>query len=71
MYVCLCHGVTDRQIRIAAANGCTTLEDLGALTGTGTGCGGCAQVAEAILGEAAVRPAAARALPLPMFAQAA
>ncbi|MBS0213021.1 MAG: (2Fe-2S)-binding protein [Proteobacteria bacterium] len=71
MYVCLCHGITDRQIRDAVTAGCSTLDDLGARTGAGTGCGGCTQVAEAILHETLARHATTRALPLPMFARAA
>lgn len=41
MYVCQCRAVTDRQIRGAVAEGCTTLRSVAAATGAGTGCGGC------------------------------
>lgn len=43
MYVCICHAVTDRQIDAAIAAGATTEDDVGAVTGAGTGCGGCLQ----------------------------
>ncbi|HAP51551.1 MAG TPA: (2Fe-2S)-binding protein, partial [Marinobacter adhaerens] len=29
MYVCLCHGVTDREIREAADNGVSSMRQLG------------------------------------------
>jgi bacterioferritin-associated ferredoxin len=41
MFVCQCRGVTDRQVRGAVAEGCTTLRSVAAATGAGTGCGGC------------------------------
>jgi bacterioferritin-associated ferredoxin len=41
VYVCQCRAVTDRQVRGAVAEGCTTLRAVAAMTGAGTGCGGC------------------------------
>lgn len=41
MYVCQCRGVTDRQVRGAVVEGCTTLRSVAAATGAGTACGGC------------------------------
>jgi bacterioferritin-associated ferredoxin len=41
MFVCQCEAVTDRQIRGAVAEGCTTVRSVAAVTGAGTGCGGC------------------------------
>lgn len=41
MFVCQCRAVTDRQIRGAVAEGCTTLRGVAAATGAGTACGGC------------------------------
>ena len=38
MYVCLCHGVTDRDIRQAVFDGAVTMRDLG----VATECGRCA-----------------------------
>ena len=57
MYVCLCHGVTDRTIREAAARGVSTLDALAAETGAGTCCGACRPLALEILAEPAL-PAA-------------
>jgi bacterioferritin-associated ferredoxin len=53
MYVCLCHGVTDRSIREAAARGASTLDALAAETGAGSCCGACRPLALAILQESA------------------
>ncbi|MDP4548106.1 MAG: bacterioferritin-associated ferredoxin [Marinobacter sp.] len=52
MYVCLCHGVTDRDIREAAENGASSVRQLGKELGVGTQCGRCASMARSILKEA-------------------
>jgi len=49
MYVCLCHGVTDRDIRAAADSGVTSMRQLGKELGVGTQCGRCAITAREIL----------------------
>ncbi len=67
MYVCICNGVTDRQIRDAADAGCASITELTMRTGVGANCGSCLESAEAILGEARNL----RELPLPMLSQAA
>jgi bacterioferritin-associated ferredoxin len=51
MYVCLCHGVTEREIRQTAAAGCTTMSELTMRTGCGAGCGSCVGMATEILSE--------------------
>jgi len=51
MYVCLCNGVTDLDIRHAAAAGCRTLGDLTMRTGCGATCGCCLSMAEDVLAE--------------------
>lgn len=51
MYVCLCHGVTDREIREAAENGCSSMRQLGRELGVGRQCGRCASTAREILRE--------------------
>lgn len=51
MYVCLCHGVTEHQVRQAAAEGCDSLHELTARTGVASGCGSCASTASEILAE--------------------
>ena len=42
MYVCLCSGVTDDQIRDAVQSGVTELSDLQERLGVATNCGICA-----------------------------
>jgi bacterioferritin-associated ferredoxin len=49
MYVCLCNGVTDREIRQTAAAGCRTMAELTMRTGCGAGCGSCVGVATALI----------------------
>ncbi|MBS3805780.1 MAG: bacterioferritin-associated ferredoxin [Oleiphilaceae bacterium] len=51
MYVCLCTGVTDHQIRAAAENGCSSMRQLGKELGVGRQCGRCACSAREILRE--------------------
>ncbi|WP_379654710.1 bacterioferritin-associated ferredoxin [Pseudoxanthomonas sp. UC19_8] len=49
MYVCICNGVTDHQIREAAANGCRTVSELTMRTGAGSTCGSCLDMAADLL----------------------
>lgn len=59
MYVCICAAVTDRQIKQAARDGATTVDDLAARLGVGTGCGCCRATAQQVLdAQAATTPAA-------------
>jgi len=51
MYVCLCNGVTEREIRQTAHNGCRTMAELTMRTGCGAGCGSCVCMATDILDE--------------------
>ena len=51
MYVCICEGVTDREIRQRAEMGCTSMRQLGKETGVGRCCGRCAPMARDILRE--------------------
>jgi bacterioferritin-associated ferredoxin len=51
MYVCLCHGVTDKAIREAAGAGASGLAELTAQTGCAGSCGCCAELALQILEE--------------------
>ena len=41
MYVCICEGVTEDQVRTAVACGARTIEDVGDSCAAGTGCGSC------------------------------
>ena len=49
MYVCVCHGVTDRDIRRAAAEGVREVHELTMRLGLGSGCGSCRDEAAAVL----------------------
>jgi len=42
MFVCVCNGVTERQIREAAYEGACSMTELSARLGVGAGCGACA-----------------------------
>ena len=61
MYVCLCHGVTEREIRQTAAAGCRTLPELTMRTGCGAGCGSCKDLAAELLEEAHAQSSVAHA----------
>lgn len=52
MYICICNGVTDREIREAISRGARRLEDLSRELGVATGCGSCACAAGELLGDA-------------------
>ncbi len=41
MYVCLCKGVTDAQVRAAVAAGAKDVADVSLACEAGAGCGGC------------------------------
>ena len=56
MYVCICNGITDSDIRRAAEAGCGSLSELTMRTGVGACCGSCVDTATALLEEA--RPVA-------------
>ena len=49
MYVCICNGVTERDIRQAAEAGCRSLPELTMRTGCGATCGTCLETAADIL----------------------
>lgn len=51
MYVCICQGVTDRQIREAAEEGASTMRHLRKELGVAACCGRCAPHAKALLDE--------------------
>jgi len=69
MYVCLCNGVTDHDIRRAVAAGCRTLGDLTMQTGCGANCGCCLEMAADLLAE--VSPFGSDAAPDPAALQCA
>jgi bacterioferritin-associated ferredoxin len=67
MYVCLCNGITDHEIRKVAEAGCTSLSELTMRTGCGACCGSCVEVATQLLEE--IHPVVS--LELPVLSQAA
>ncbi|HVI58047.1 MAG TPA: (2Fe-2S)-binding protein [Luteimonas sp.] len=52
MYVCVCNGVTDRDIRQGAQAGCGSMAELTMRTGCGACCGSCVEMATRLLEEA-------------------
>ena len=68
MYVCSCNGITDRDIRAAAANGISSLAELTRETGCAGDCGSCAGMASEILTTAVGRRVFALPLPLAVAA---
>ena len=72
MYVCICNGITDHDIRAAAEAGCGSMPELTMRTGAGACCGTCIEAASELL--EACRPAQAPAegvVALPMLSRAA
>ena len=60
MYVCLCKGITDHQIRAAAATGCESLRDLRTELGVGSQCAKCVRHAREIMRDTHVELAPSR-----------
>jgi bacterioferritin-associated ferredoxin len=52
VYVCLCNGVTERDIQQAATAGCRSMPELTMRTGCGASCGSCVSMATELLHEA-------------------
>lgn len=52
MFVCVCNGVTDKQIVKAAEEGASTLQDLSDELNVATCCGRCANCAKKVLRDA-------------------
>lgn len=52
MYVCMCNGITDREIRSAAELGARSLDDLSACLGIATCCRRCSDCARQVLADA-------------------
>ena len=70
MYVCLCYGISDSDIRRAAADGARSLADLSARTGCATSCGCCADLAAELISEETARNQVDRGFPLRLVAAA-
>lgn len=71
MYVCICNGVTDSQIRQAAANGCREVSELTMRTGCGATCGSCLDMAAGLLDDFHAAARRAPVIDLPLIASAA
>jgi len=52
VYVCVCNGVSERDIQRAALLGCSDMAELGARTGCAGSCGCCAAMASQVLSDA-------------------
>lgn len=52
MFVCLCHAVTDKDIKRAVENGACTMRDLRNELQVATQCGRCGQCAKSCLNQA-------------------
>ena len=55
MYICICHGITDHQIRDCVNDGARTMCDLRGQLGVATQCGSCECSALQILDEQLAR----------------
>ena len=67
MYICICNGVTDGQIREAAEQGARSVADLERCLGVAAGCGRCQPYAAELLQEVLVpapRQRAVRSVPV-------
>ena len=64
VYVCICNGVTDHQVREAAASGVRSVAELTMRTGCGATCGTCLETASAILESGRADRGTAFALPM-------
>lgn len=52
MYICLCKGITDSQIRTAVADGMSNYRELRLALGLSSQCGKCAVLAREVFNEA-------------------
>ena len=55
MYICVCNGINERDIRSAVDAGARTLGDLQRELGVASGCGQCAGEAQCLLRKSATR----------------
>ncbi|WP_271270603.1 bacterioferritin-associated ferredoxin [Aliamphritea hakodatensis] len=51
MYVCICHGITDKKIEASIEAGATTMKQLSTELGVASQCGKCARVTKKILND--------------------
>jgi bacterioferritin-associated ferredoxin len=62
MYVCICHSVTDRQIREAARDGASSIDALRRQLRVASRCGRCETCAVEVLASCLERPSASASL---------
>ena len=53
MYVCVCHAVTEREIRAEVARGSNSIEAISMALGVATCCGACRATASELIGACA------------------
>ncbi len=63
MYVCLCKGITDRQIKAAIDNGASSLGQLRKALGVASQCGKCSATTREMLQESQADAAMINGLP--------
>lgn len=51
MFACICHAVTEHEIRTAVDDGAGSVPEVGYATGAGTGCGSCHERIEDLIEE--------------------
>ncbi len=52
MFICVCNGITESQVRRAIEDGACTVHDLRACLGVAAGCGSCADFAASLISQA-------------------
>jgi bacterioferritin-associated ferredoxin len=68
MYICLCHGITDRQIRRAVEQGASSLGEVQMQLPVGGCCGRCEPAARELIEEHCTRQSVCQAEREPAFA---
>jgi len=56
MFVCLCNGVTERDVQQAIEEGASSVEEVAYCTGAGTRCGTCVSAVAALVERAGEKP---------------
>lgn len=49
MFVCLCHGITDSEVKTTVRRGATSVDDVTEKCGAGSGCGMCKEQIQDII----------------------
>ncbi|WP_437679397.1 (2Fe-2S)-binding protein [Sorangium sp. So ce131] len=70
MYVCLCMGVCDREIREAINEGACSVAEVMECTGAGTRCGSCEPTIAKLVGDREAAPAPRRLVMAPVSSAA-